>query len=346
MSQPTFDHSTTTLEEKLARYWELTDQREALLTLIAKAKNEKESVNERVFKRVMADYERSLQTVSGNLDPLKQEMDALRQETDQEVRQVDAAAAELEDEIAEADFRHRVGEYDDRQFAQVSERLLPRLNDITKRRSELYARLSAMDRRRTPRDDALPKSDPSPKEGLENPQEWADELEPARAPREAAAKRPTTATAAPAAAPAAGKLDLDDDPLAALSDPSPAMENPRPAPSGPEVAAPQSQSRSSVAAPSYPNLVIRSGPHAGKIVPLLPMTMNIGREHDNNIELKDPEVARYHARILYEGGRFHIEDLGSSSGTWVNGEGQKRRPLSEGDVIRIGETELVMEFAV
>lgn len=340
MSQSTFDHSPTTLEEKLARYWELTDQRDTLLTMIAKAKNEKESVSERVFKKVMADYERSLQSVSGNLDPLKQELDALRQETDQEVRQVDAAAAELEDEIAEADFRHRVGEFDDRRFAQISEQLLPRLNEVTKRRSELYARLSAMDRRRTPRDDAPPKSDPAPQRELENPQQWADELEPAPAPREVPEQRP--------AATAVEKLDLDDDPLAALSDPSPSMESPSPVHFGGEVAAeaPKAQPRSSVAAPSYPNLVIRSGPHAGKIVPLLPMTMNIGREHDNNIELKDPEVARYHARILYEGGRFHIEDLDSSSGTWVNGEGQKRRPLSEGDVIRIGETELVMEFAV
>jgi hypothetical protein len=128
----------------------------------------------------------------------------------------------------------------------------------------------------------------------------------------------------------------DNDPLAAFTDPEPSAPSAQGQPSAAgRVAAP---------AAAYPNLTIRSGAHNGKIVPLLPITMSIGREHDNNVELKDPEVSRYHARIDYEDGRYYVEDLNSSTGTWVNGNRERRRALDEGDVIRIGGTELVFEF--
>jgi pSer/pThr/pTyr-binding forkhead associated (FHA) protein len=90
--------------------------------------------------------------------------------------------------------------------------------------------------------------------------------------------------------------------------------------------------------------VFVSGPHAGQSIPLLQTTLTIGREHDNNIEIKDPDVARYHARILNERGEFVVEDMASSTGTWVNGERAQRATLGHGDVIRIGQTEIAVDF--
>jgi hypothetical protein len=92
--------------------------------------------------------------------------------------------------------------------------------------------------------------------------------------------------------------------------------------------------------PGFPILIIGTGPGAGKRLPLLPMTMTLGREVDNNIEIKDKDVARYHARISYESGRYVVQDLEGSSGTFVNGKQVKRAALSIGDVIRVGGTEL------
>ena len=94
----------------------------------------------------------------------------------------------------------------------------------------------------------------------------------------------------------------------------------------------------------FPNMVIITGPGSGKKIPLLPMTMSIGREHDNNIELKDPDVGRYHARVLYDRGRFVLEDLESSNGTWLNGEKINEAALKNGDRIKIGETILAIDF--
>ena len=72
--------------------------------------------------------------------------------------------------------------------------------------------------------------------------------------------------------------------------------------------------------------------------------MTIGRELDNNIELKDQDVARYHARITYHAGEYVIHDLEGSSGTFVNGEKISKKTLSPGDTIRAGDTELAFDL--
>jgi S1-C subfamily serine protease len=47
-------------------------------------------------------------------------------------------------------------------------------------------------------------------------------------------------------------------------------------------------------------------------------------------------VSRSHAVVRLEGGRYVVEDLGSTNGTWVNGGRIQRAVLSDGDEIRFG----------
>ena len=53
-------------------------------------------------------------------------------------------------------------------------------------------------------------------------------------------------------------------------------------------------------------------------------------------------ISRRHARINAVNGEYHIEDLGSSNGTTVNGKTRLRAKqpikLSSGDLIKFGET--------
>ena len=70
------------------------------------------------------------------------------------------------------------------------------------------------------------------------------------------------------------------------------------------------------------------------------MTMMVGREVDNNIEIRDMNVARYHARISFEAGKYVIQDIEGSPGTFVDGERITKVALAPGAVIRVGGTEL------
>jgi len=100
------------------------------------------------------------------------------------------------------------------------------------------------------------------------------------------------------------------------------------------------------AAAGTPNLIISSGPNSGRKIPLLPMTMTIGREHDNNIVLKDEAVCRYHARIVHREGRYFLSMLDESTGAWVNDERVAGEvPLKDADRIRIGNTELIFDWS-
>lgn len=67
----------------------------------------------------------------------------------------------------------------------------------------------------------------------------------------------------------------------------------------------------------------------------LPCT--IGRK-EGDIILHDQQVSGKHAMVREQHGRFFIEDLGSTNGTFIGDVEIKVREISEGDVIRVGES--------
>ena len=84
--------------------------------------------------------------------------------------------------------------------------------------------------------------------------------------------------------------------------------------------------------------VMRSGPTVGAIYPLEGELITIGREASNTIQINDAEVSRKHARLQYQGGKYVIEDLGSTNGTHVNGQRiMSAYVLRSGDVVSFGE---------
>jgi serine phosphatase RsbU (regulator of sigma subunit) len=67
--------------------------------------------------------------------------------------------------------------------------------------------------------------------------------------------------------------------------------------------------------------------------------VTIGRRADNDVVIAEPRVSRAHAQIERRGSEYYLTDLGSSHGTFVNGETTQNRRLQGGDRIELGATD-------
>lgn len=70
--------------------------------------------------------------------------------------------------------------------------------------------------------------------------------------------------------------------------------------------------------------------------------LTLGRQKENTIQIKDPYVSKKHFIIVKDEGEFFLEDLGSSNGTFLNGEKiSDVTRIKKGDIIRVGEIEFI-----
>ncbi len=94
-------------------------------------------------------------------------------------------------------------------------------------------------------------------------------------------------------------------------------------------------------------LVVLSSPslEQGRTFETGPVPLTIGRSAENEAALAgDDYASARHARVETRRDGVWLLDLGSTNGTWVNGERMDgHRRLNEGDVVRIGQTELRFE---
>lgn len=76
-------------------------------------------------------------------------------------------------------------------------------------------------------------------------------------------------------------------------------------------------------------------------VPLLKSVIKIGRDSSNDIVISDAFISRHHAQLRRRLGIYTLFDADSHGGTFVNDTAVRERRLQNGDVIRIGHTDLV-----
>jgi EmrB/QacA subfamily drug resistance transporter len=89
-------------------------------------------------------------------------------------------------------------------------------------------------------------------------------------------------------------------------------------------------------------LLVASGADEGLRIPVAD-NMVLGRDAGADVVLEDPggRLSRRHARIRLVDGAPVVEDLGSTNGTFVNGDRiEAARPLAGGDRIEVGDTTL------
>jgi FHA domain len=88
-------------------------------------------------------------------------------------------------------------------------------------------------------------------------------------------------------------------------------------------------------------LITAPAPEAGRHVVIGLSPTLIGRAEHCDLVLPQDNVSREHARVSVRHGEFVVEDLGSSNGTWVNGE-RLTGPtaLRDGDGLVLGDAEI------
>lgn len=70
--------------------------------------------------------------------------------------------------------------------------------------------------------------------------------------------------------------------------------------------------------------------------------ISIGRNQANQMVLPSQSVSSFHAQIYFEDGRYMLEDLNSTNGTFINGIKVDKKSLQPGDEIRISQTVLIV----
>jgi len=92
-----------------------------------------------------------------------------------------------------------------------------------------------------------------------------------------------------------------------------------------------------------PRLEFICGPLAGQVVSLTEEVTTIGSVAGNTIVLSDPAVSRKHMGIRRMEAGFELADLGSTNGVYVNGHRMPKKLLAVGDILRIGNSEMVFK---
>ena len=114
---------------------------------------------------------------------------------------------------------------------------------------------------------------------------------------------------------------------------------PTPTPSSTPAAEPAKATGAAMA-----NFLVRTGALKGTRLPVRVPVVNIGRADYNDIVLADESVSTAHAKLQRREGVWTLSDLGSTNGTFVDGEQvQGEVPLGPGATVRFGQVSTMFE---
>lgn len=86
-------------------------------------------------------------------------------------------------------------------------------------------------------------------------------------------------------------------------------------------------------------LMVSTGPAAGMVFPVAQSSLLVGRSHEAEVQINEQAISHQHARLEQTEQGIVLRDLGSTNGTYVNGElVEGAVVLNGGDNIRMGST--------
>jgi hypothetical protein len=269
-----------------------------------------------VFERVRADYQKRLQDLDEQSAPLKQaareQYSSLREQIDR--FEADHEAVKLDQQ--ELELRHKLGEFDDKEFQKRIKAIEASVKDKAEARArglEMKARF--LEAFHAESDLDSPASAPTAVTGRFGVQ--ADDAAEART------------TDMPGVRP-----DLTPNKTQIMS----AVNVARPAPPPAPIPAGGGGATQIFRAAR----LVPQNPEAGKQAFTLTLKpMAIGADTANDIRIAGPGVEPKHAQITVSMAGFTLADLGTKHGTRVNAEKIKERQLANEDVIQIGAARFI-----
>jgi len=88
-------------------------------------------------------------------------------------------------------------------------------------------------------------------------------------------------------------------------------------------------------------LIVLAGASVGEMYKLSKEQTVIGRGTQADIHIVDDGISRKHAEIVHKDGQICVRDLGSTNGTFCNGDRVGEYPLKDGDKIQVGSTTIL-----
>jgi pSer/pThr/pTyr-binding forkhead associated (FHA) protein len=79
---------------------------------------------------------------------------------------------------------------------------------------------------------------------------------------------------------------------------------------------------------------------AGQSYTITHRGLSIGRSEDRDVVIPDPAASRHHCQLTMQGGEVVLRDMGSANGVFVNAVRVRECTLADGDLVRIGNTEM------
>jgi pSer/pThr/pTyr-binding forkhead associated (FHA) protein len=73
-------------------------------------------------------------------------------------------------------------------------------------------------------------------------------------------------------------------------------------------------------------------------------SITVGRRPESDLRVPTADVSREHCELVIEDGKLIVHDVGSSNGTFVNGESIDEIELSAGDQLRVGPVTFVIQI--
>lgn len=90
-------------------------------------------------------------------------------------------------------------------------------------------------------------------------------------------------------------------------------------------------------------LVVLSEGLTGKSYELKVEKTTVGRSDDNNFQIPEASVSSHHCEIHLKGKDVSVKDLGSTNGTFINGERVTEGTVKPGQILRLGSIDIRLE---